>query len=278
MKLAWCTDIHQDFLSPARRELFLKDMNDVGADAFLITGDISTARELKDHLTIIATNVTVPIYYVLGNHDYWYGSIEGVQQLVKELEEQFPHLIYLGHRSYVKLTDTAALVGHDAWYDAINGDWKKGSFAMPDWYYIKEFADAGCAEFYARGHYNINYQRVVGTSRALAARYAAHIEKGIDEAVAAGFKQIIVATHVPPYPESHWHEGKIGDDHAQPWFTSALFGDVLTSASVKYPDNVFVSFSGHTHGEYHGQHAHNLTVHVGGARYGRPEVQTMIEL
>lgn len=278
MKLAWLTDVHMDFLSPHRLELFINDLVKSDADAFLITGDISTARDLKEHLTIIANNVVVPIYYVLGNHDYWYGSIESVRALTVELEKEFPHLIWLGNRQFVKLTDTAALVGHDGWYDAINGTWKSGSFEMPDWYFIKEFLDAGCAHFYSRGHWIIDYPRVVGKARALAQEGANHIEQGIDVAIAAGFKRILTATHVPPFPDSHMHEGKVGDDHAQPWFTSALYGDVLTGASVKYPDNVFVSFSGHTHGEHKGQHGHNLYVHVGGATYGRPMIQSLIEL
>jgi predicted phosphohydrolase len=278
MKLAWCTDIHQDFLSPYKRELFLNDMVAAQADAFLITGDISTARDLEEHLSLIVNKVNVPIYYVLGNHDYWHGSVEGVRALTVELEQKFPNLIYLGNRSYVKMSEDTALVGHDAWYDAVNGEWKNSGFEMPDWYYIKEFADAGCAQFYGRGHWMFDIPRVVGQSKALAAFCANHIEKGIAEALAAGFKKIIVATHVPPFPEAHMHEGKQGDDAAQPWFTSGLLGDVLDGSSITHPDNVFVSFSGHTHGEYHGSRRNNLHVHVGGAHYGRPHVQTLIHL
>lgn len=278
MKIAWCTDIHQDFLSPFRREIFLKELETATADAFLITGDISTARELYDHMKLIAARVSAPIYYVLGNHDYWHGSFESVREIVARLEQEHPNLIYLGNRSYIKLTEDAALVGHDAWYDAVNGEWKTSGFEMPDWYFIKDYIDAGCAQFYARGHWLIDLPKVVGTSRAIAARCAAHIENGIKEAIDAGFKRVIVATHVPPFPEAHMHEGKVGDEHAQPWFTSGLLGDVLDGASYAHPDRVFVSLSGHTHGDYHGSRRHNLHVHVGGAHYGRPHIQTIVNV
>lgn len=276
MKLAWCTDIHQDFLSPFRREAFLTELETSGADALMITGDISTARDLEEHLSLVATRFSAPIYYVLGNHDYWHGSIDSVRALTVELEAKHPNLIYLGNRSYVKLSESAALVGHDAWYDAIYGEWKTSRFEMPDWYFIKDFVDAGCCEFYGRGHWIFDMPKVVGTAKAIASRCAEHIEKGIHEAVGLGFKQVIVATHVPPFEEAHWHEGKLGDASAQPWFTSGLLGDVLETAALTYPDNVFVSFSGHTHGEFHGTRRHNLHVHVGGAHYGRPHIQTIV--
>jgi Icc protein len=278
MKLAWLTDIHQDHLKPYAHGQFLDLLEQADVDAFLVTGDISVANKLEGHLAVIAQRIKVPFYFVCGNHDMWYGSIDGVRSMTRGLESRYQHMVHLVHRSYVKLTDTCALVGHDGWYDAVNGDWKLGAFEMPDWYFIQDFMDAGCAQQLARGRYHIDYPRVVGKARALAMQSVDHIERGIKDAVNDGFKRIIVATHVPPFEEAHIHEGKQGTQAAQPWFTSGLLGDALVTASLTYPNHVFVSFSGHTHGQYTGQKAHNLVVHVGGARYGYPHIQTIIEV
>ena len=278
MKLGWCTDVHLDYLSPYRCEGFLNEVSAIGADSFIITGDISTANKLEGHLSAIALKANVPVYYVLGNHDYWEGSIKSVRALTIDLEKKYPNLIYLGNRSYVKLTDKAALVGHDGWYDAIYGDWRKSHFEMPDWYLIEEFRDAQASEKIVKDKWIINFPNAVNKSRDLAQFCAEHIEKSIQEAIAAGFKQILIASLVPAFEESHMHEGKRGSDTTMCWFTSGLLGDVVMTAAISNPDIVFTIFSGHTHGDYRGSITHNLHAYVGGARYGRPCVQTTVHL
>lgn len=278
MMLAWMTDVHFDHLSPHRFDEFIRSWQKIECDAFLITGDISNGERVVDDVQRLVTTLQKPVYFVLGNHDYYGSSTERVRWRVQENLKD-PNAVCLGQRSYVRLSSTTALVGHDTWYDAVYGDWRISNFSMCDWVLIEDYTDIGAAINGGHGRaLNPNYSRIVGKSRALALQGVEHISAGIDAAINDGFKRIIIASHVPPFDDAHMYEGKKGDDGAQPWFTSGLLGELLKQKAIANPEKIFSSLSGHTHGSYEGMFAHNLHVRVGGARYGHPEVQGIIEL
>ena len=80
MKLAWLTDIHLNFLRPPALEAFLAMLADTEADAFVISGDIGEAGDVAVHLYTSPTASAGPVYFVLGNHDFYRGSIAGVRR------------------------------------------------------------------------------------------------------------------------------------------------------------------------------------------------------
>lgn len=273
--LAWATDVHLDFLSDHEVLNFATRLVADNPSAVVITGDVSVADRLIYHLSVIERVAQRPVYFVLGNHDYYGGSIEKVRQDMKGLTNLSQFLRYLPSTPYVALTPSTALVGHDCWYDAMNGDWRRSNFFMTDWTHIKEFVVGAGVR---RGDpHTANMSMIVETARKLSHEGATHVHDGI-KAAARYHKNVIVAAHVPPFPETHIYEGKAGDPGAQPWFTSKLFGDVMMDASRAFPKVNFTVIAGHTHGEYSGKIADNLTVHVGGAEYRRPKLQKLIEV
>lgn len=287
MKLGWMTDIHFDHLHDNRLAAFLKRITDSEADQFLITGDISTGardavsklRICKDLLQIAQAAGDRKVHFVLGNHDFWYSSTTIVHREVEELCAKNASLNYLNTQLCTQLSDDTALVGHDCWYDAIYGDWRRSNFQMIDWIFMDDYLEVGAAMNGGGGRVlNVDMGRVLGVSKSLAIKGVNHIELGIQTAIMTGFKKIIMASHIPPYPESHMFMGKQGDDIAQPWFTSGLLGDLLLKYATENPKTIFVSFSGHTHGQSQVQKLPNLIVHVGGARYGHPEIANIIEV
>ena len=74
-RLAWLTDIHLNFLHPLRARAFLASLADTEADAFLIGGDIGEATDISQHLNALAHRLQRPIFFTLGNHDFYRGSI-----------------------------------------------------------------------------------------------------------------------------------------------------------------------------------------------------------
>jgi len=74
MQLAWMTDIHLNFLEPLGRRRFLESARDQ-ADAFVISGDIAESPSITGILTEMADVWQKPIHLVLGNHDFYRGSI-----------------------------------------------------------------------------------------------------------------------------------------------------------------------------------------------------------
>ena len=79
MKLAWGTDIHLNFLESADRKIFYQDIVETKPNAVLISGDIAEAPTVSDILEEMAKHIAKPIYFVLGNHDYYQSSVANVR-------------------------------------------------------------------------------------------------------------------------------------------------------------------------------------------------------
>ena len=94
----------------------------------------------------------------------------------------------------------------------------------------------------------------------------------------AASRKVIVLTHVPPFQEAAWHDGKMSGDDWLPWFACRATGELLRNAMAAHPGREMLVLCGHTHGAGECQVLPNLRVLTGGAEYGRPTVQRMIEV
>lgn len=267
-KYAWATDIHLDFLGDDSQRLiqFAESLITQSPTGIFLTGDLSMAKSLVYHLSAIEKVVQRPIYFVLGNHDYYASSIEQVRKAMRELTNASPFLRYMPTMPYYALTPQTAVIGHDGWYDGYHGDAVASTFIMNDWRAIKEFADV-----------NGSRATIITQARKLAHEGVTHVHNAIKQAVRY-HKNLIILTHFPPFRESHIYNGKIGDDNAQPWFTSKMMGDMLLDASKSFPGHTFTVLAGHTHGKYTGKIRDNLIVNVGGAEYYQPQLQGIVEV
>ncbi len=81
-RIAWLTDIHLNFVRPPVVEALIASLADTDADAFLIGGDIGEAPDVTFYLNTLNDRLQRPIYFVLGNHDFYHGSIAGVRAAV----------------------------------------------------------------------------------------------------------------------------------------------------------------------------------------------------
>ena len=84
-RLAWLNDIHLNFISGTGFEVFMQGVLKQAPDAILIGGDISDARSVGNCLAELERAVQCPIYFVLGNHDYYHGSIASVRALISQI-------------------------------------------------------------------------------------------------------------------------------------------------------------------------------------------------
>ena len=90
MKAAWLTDIHLNFLKSKQLDAFLQSLSRQTADCFLISGDIGGSDSVVGYLKQMAAVLKRPIYFVLGNHDYYGSSIEEVRGQSGWLVEKRP--------------------------------------------------------------------------------------------------------------------------------------------------------------------------------------------
>jgi Icc protein len=264
MRLLWLSDIHLNFVPPSQVLSFLATVAAAEPDAIVLSGDIAEAHDLSFYLRQMAEQLERPIYFVLGNHDFYFGSIHRVRQEVEALSAAQPLLHWLPAAGVVELTPTIGLVGHDGWADARLGDYERSYVAMNDYRLIEELVVAGKQDRWP-------------LLKALGDEAAAYLQGVLPDALTR-YKQVFVVTHVPPFREACWYEGQISDDHWLPHFTCHAVGQVLLECAAKFSERQITVLCGHTHSCGETRPLPNLLVLTGKAVYGEPEIQRVIEV
>ncbi len=264
MRAVWVTDIHLDILSDAACANFSAAMAAERPDAVFITGDISIAPSLMAHLRALADHIQTPLYFVLGNHDFYRSSIAQVRATVSDCCRTHPLLRYLPDLGVVELTACTGLVGHDGWGDARYGNYAASPVRLNDHVLIRELTQLDPGTL----HTQLNQ---LGDE---AASYLQEILPGALDR----YQHVILLTHVPPFKEACWYEGRLGNDDWLPFFTCQAVGDVLRELMIRYPDRRLTVYCGHTHHAGTAQVLHNLQVVTGAAEYGNPRVNEVIEI
>jgi 3',5'-cyclic-AMP phosphodiesterase len=259
MRLAWATDIHLEFLTPPALARFCVTLANSKADAFLLSGDISQARGLEKHLRILERSVERPIYFVLGNHDFYHGSIAGVRERMAEVTGRSPFLRWLPAAGSLGLTERAGLVGHDGWADGRLGDYASSRVLLNDYRLIEDLRGLDRAARLAK----LNQ---------LGDDAAAFLRASLPPALER-WPLVIVLIHVPPFAEAAWYMGRRSDDDWLPHLTCQAAGAVLREEAAARPDREVLVLCGHTHSAGEVSILPNLRVLTGGARYGEPVVQ-----
>jgi len=144
MRLGWLSDIHLNFLSPAALGSFFYDLAEHDVDAWLVGGDIGEANSLFGYLDAFA-RLPVHTYFVLGNHDYYRGSI-GRIRVAKALVDPGPNLTWLTDAECIELSADTALVGDDGWADGRIGNALTTPIELNDFYLIRELSGLERAE------------------------------------------------------------------------------------------------------------------------------------
>lgn len=258
-QVAWLTDIHLNFLPTDQADAFLRRVAASGVDAVLIGGDIGEAHDLVDFLARIDELLPMPVYFVLGNHDFYFGSIAAVRQQVVEFCRLHPRQVYLSVSEPIELAPGVGLVGHDGWADARLGNYEQSIVMMNDYKLIEDFAGLGKQERWPR-------------LQALGDEAAAHLRRVLPAALAR-FGEVLLLTHVPPLREACWYQRQVSDDHWAPHFTCKAVGDVLLEVMRDHADRKLTVLCGHTHGEGETRPLENLKILTGGAQYGDPQIQ-----
>lgn len=264
MRLAWMTDIHMNFFDDVLIEQFNEVLWSKTYDALVITGDIAESKDIEQRLAGVAAAIQRPVYFVLGNHDFYYGSVPAVRAAVGRLCESEPDLHYLSQCGAIELTPKTALVGHDGWGDGRYGDYDHSDVLLNDYRLIEGLA---CWDKLERKEALARFGDEAGE----------HLARVLDEALPC-YARLIVATHVPPFAEACRYENRPADDNWLPHFSCRATGDVLRAAAIAHPDREILVLCGHTHHAADVQPQPNLRVLVGGAEYFRMEIQQVLEV
>ena len=269
-RVAWATDVHLNFLDEPGRRGFAGSLAEQSPDVVLISGDIAESPSLVQHLKEMEDALRRPILFVLGNHDFYRGSIARTRADVTQLAAGSEFLDYLTVSDVVELTPTTAVVGHDGWGDARLGDYEHSSLLLNDFFLIEELRK------WDRDPADMDRHALEEALHVLGDEAAGHFARVLPEALEA-HRRVIAVTHVPPFREAAWHGGKYSDDDWLPFFACKAIGDCMLEAMRQRPDRELLVLCGHTHDSGQTQVSDNLRVLTGRARYCEPAIEEIFE-
>ncbi len=267
MKLSWLTDTHLNFLDQKERFELYKKLLENNNNGIVITGDIAESDSICSILSEMNDLIKKPIYFVLGNHDYYGSSISIVRKKIEAFCKHNARLNWMTGAKGVLLQADTVLVGTDGWADGRYGDYKNSQVTLNDCRLIGELFQS---KIISRFH-------LLETMKELADDDANTLNSCIQKAVEEWSpKKIIVLTHVPPFKECSLFRDKISDDDHLPFFSSKATGDILKDSSDRYRGVEFTVLCGHTHHAAEVQVAQNLNIKVGFSEYGRVGINEII--
>jgi predicted MPP superfamily phosphohydrolase len=259
LQIAWTTDTHLNFINKTKAIEFCKSILNSNSQGLFITGDIAESSDIIEWLQFLETQLQIPIYFVLGNHDYYHSSLQIVRKQVSELCQQSTYLHWLNFCPPVQLTHDISLIGHDGWGDAKYGNFLKTPIRLTDHRLIADLT----------GWDRTTLQKIL---QELGKEAGEYIAQQLHQAKKTS-STIWVLTHVPPFPEACWHQGKWG---AVDWisdFACKSVGDVLLKFAKDNPNIQLNVLCGHGHSPGEVTMRDNLYIRTGGAEYGNPNIE-----
>ena len=260
MRLAWLTDLHLNFVDIDCVEGLCRRIRDEGADAVLISGDIAEAPGVEAYLDLLGRQIDRPIYFVLGNHDFYRGGIVEVRAQDRRVLRRSPLIHWLSAEAAIELTPETGLIGHDGWADGRLGDYAGSDVLLNDYFLIEDLA-------------GLEPEARLEQLHALGDEAATHFRSTLPQALGR-YRRVIALTHVPPFREACWHRGNLSDDAWLPHFACKAVGDALMEIMSAHPDRELLVLCGHTHSAGEAGILPNLKVRTGAAEYGRPASRT----
>ena len=262
MRLAWTTDLHLNSVPTQAWEQWIQKISSLDTDGLVITGDISEGDDVVRQLQRIASESNLPVYFILGNHDFYESTFQATRQNVIHACRDSGQLHYLTDLAALQVSTGTYLLGEDGWADGTVGNYDESTIHLNDFERIGDFK--ACGQFAWK-------QKLNDLGRESAKRLRAKLDQ-----LPADTHQVLVLTHAPPFREACWYEGKTTDDNWAPFFVAGQVGNALMEFCSLRPDCKVTVLCGHTHHAGIAKMAANLGVYTGAAVPGHPNIEATI--
>jgi 3',5'-cyclic-AMP phosphodiesterase len=252
-KYLWYTDLHLGKVLPWTFFNFIRHIHREKPKGIFLTGDISTGPLLSFHLNLMARLIKCPIYFVLGNHDYYFTNIEKQHEKLRKLCAKYSNLVWLTESDIISLNEDSALIGAEGWYDAHRGSPKLLKITI-DWILTEDFRKLP------------SMAERIEAFRCLADNSVEQIERKLEKALSQGYKKIYILTHFPPWQEATRNERKIFKSYHLSYDANLRLGKMIERVMRKSKASVTV-LSGHTHLDCWLHVSNNIECKVNEAKY-----------
>lgn len=248
------TDTHLDKVAPWTKFRFISHIKKENPEGIFITGDISSGLMTSLDLRILASQVKCPIYFVLGNHDYHFSSFQKTHDNIRKLCQKYSNLVWMTESSVVHLSEEAALIGTEGWYDAGIG---KPSYlaATPDWMLIEDL----------RKLPSMNDR--IELFRSLADKSCEIIADKLEKALDQNYKTVYILTHFPPWKEATRDVGTFMEPFWLPYNVNLRLGKTIESLMKDRNKRQVIVLAGHTHSDCWIHVSRNIECKVNRAKY-----------
>ena len=163
----------------------------------------------------------------LGNHDFYNGSVVETRARVGSLVRQSENLVYLTQEGVVELTPSTARSAMTAG-PTLAGPLRTFEVQLSDFVLIEELARYNKCGF-------LDKRGLRRAMESLAAGGGRPSCQALPDAVSR-YREVIAVTHVPPFREAAWHQGKPSGDDFLPYFASKIVGDVMLGVMRSHPN------------------------------------------
>ena len=264
-QIAWATDIHLDRLTERDYLEYKEYLAELSPDLFIISGDIAEGEKVCKSLEDFNDSFNFPIYFVLGNHDFYFSSFAETEENIRNLVGKSENLNWLTESEIITLNDATAIIGVEGWGDARNGTLNLSEGSTRD---VRSIAD----------YQGLNRAEIETLLNKKGVEYAEILRPKLLEAV-KNFQNVILVTHVPPFVEACFDRSlRICGEFKLPFYTCKVIGDMLLEVMNENPACQMTVLSGHTHEKADVKIVENLRVRVKESGYGSWWDATVINL
>jgi len=252
-----------DRVGEQQRIRLFKLVNTTPSDCVVISGDITIARHLEEHLRHLAKVCAPrPVFFVPGNHDYHGSSIQDVDSLLTELRSEVLNLHYLNGQHIIPLGGGVCLIGHRGWADGRSGYGQRTVVECRDRHSIRDFR--GLSQKQAlRKMTDFGHE-------------SARVIRSLLPLALTRYRHVVIVTHVPPFPSAVRFNDKPCELTRLPHFVNLSAGMAILGIAKAFPSRQITVLAGHSHSKCVSDILPNLTVRVGQARTGRPGIFDII--
>lgn len=252
------SDTHFNFTFPWTRYDFINKIKEENPAGLILSGDISCGLTIHDMLVFLAKKLEyIPIYYVLGNHDYYSTSIGSITNSLQNLHVKYPNLLWLTKQDIIPLNDKVALIGDDGWYDVRLGNPIYLHYNL-DWIMISEFRKLS------------SFEEKIQYGRRLAEESTERLKIKLERALRE-YQTVYIITHMPPYEEACRGKGTDTEEFWLSYNVNFTMGKMIENVMNNRDTQNVVVIAGHSHVPAIVQVAHNIECLVqSGKYYGSP--------
>lgn len=261
----WVGDLHLDRADTHSRMKLYETIKTNESESVIVTGDVASACHLRNHLTELASVCWPrPCYFVPGNHDYHGSSIAKSDQNLIALQNDVTNFHFLNGKRIIPLSKKSCLIGHGGWADARAGHGKLTIIGSPDRHSIHDFQGMG-------------HKAALRKMNELGRESAAAI-RGILPLALTRYQHVVIATHVPPFPTAVRFDDQPCGSMYLPHFSNLSVGLAILGIARAFPNRKITILAGHAHSQCVQTILPNLSIRVGHARTGRPNVFEFLQL